>query len=91
MRSEGHIARMVEIKMDTFWKENVKRRDHLETAYLDTDAIIILKWISNKYDMWVWTQFISLWIGPLADACAHGDEPLGPVKDRKFLDRMKDC
>jgi hypothetical protein len=34
----------------------------------------------------VWTGFIWLRIGPMADSCEHGNEALGSLKGEKFLD-----
>jgi hypothetical protein len=47
MRLVGHIARMINMKINTiFWLENLKGRDFAEE--LVVDGKIILKWILGK-------------------------------------------
>jgi hypothetical protein len=44
-----------------FWPENLTGRDYLKD--LGKDRRIILKWILKKYDVRMWTGFISLSTG----------------------------
>jgi hypothetical protein len=52
---------------------------------LARDGKIALKWILKKQNGRVWTAFNRLRIGMVASSCEHGKEPLGSIKDEKFL------
>ena len=68
-----------------FWWEDVRARGHLED--LSIDGRVILKWIF-KMDMWGggkdWIDLAQDW--NVAGACECGNEPLGSIKCREFLD-----
>lgn len=67
-----------------FWLGNLKARDHLEHA--GVDRRIILKCSSKEYGD---RSLIGLnWLRKrqVAGSCKHGNEPLGAIKCREFLD-----
>jgi len=60
-----------------------------ERAYLGdpgTDGRIILRWAFKKWDMGVWTGSSWLRIGTGGGTCDCGNESLGSIKCREFLD-----
>jgi hypothetical protein len=66
--------------------ENLKETDHLGVLGVDR----MLKWISNKYCVRAWTEFILFRTGTSCRICEHGREPLGSIKGWEFLDRLSD-
>jgi hypothetical protein len=64
-----------------FWSENLKR----PLGRPGVDWMTILKSISNKQGVRVWILFIWHSKGPTENSCEHGYEPLGSIKNRKFL------
>jgi len=62
MRRTGHVARVVRGEAYTgFWLGNLRERDHLGDPRVD--GRIILRWISRKWDVGVWTGSRWLRIG----------------------------
>jgi hypothetical protein len=64
--------------------ENLRERGHLED--LGVDRGIILKCIFRKWDMGAWIGLICVRIGPVGGNCKCGNETLGSLKCREFLD-----
>jgi hypothetical protein len=64
--------------------ENQKVKDYLES--LGIDVRIILEWILEKYG-WI---HLGQDRDQLVGSCEHSNEPLGPMKGREFLDKLKD-
>jgi hypothetical protein len=60
------------------WCGNPRERDHLEDPGID--GRIILRWISRKWNMEVWTGSSWLRIGTGARTCECGNEPSVSIK-----------
>jgi len=67
-----------------FWWRNLRERDHLEDS--GVDGMIILRWIFRKWDVGIWTGFISLRIGQVAGTCECGNEPSRSIQCGESLD-----
>jgi hypothetical protein len=71
----------------TFLLKNLKGRDHSED--LGRDGKIILEWILGKQGGKGWNEFIWLKTGePVVGPCEHGNEALGSIKGKEFLDQL---
>jgi hypothetical protein len=53
---------------------------------LDGDERVMFKHFLINQDVRVWTGLIWLKIGTRVSCCEHGNEPLGTIKCREFLD-----
>jgi len=54
---------------------------------LGVDGWIILRWISRRWDVGIWTGMGLLSVKrQVSDACECGNEPSGSVKCGEFLD-----
>jgi hypothetical protein len=63
---------------------NLKGKDHLR--HLVTEVRIILKWISRRYSVGMWTRFIWVMLGFGGGLfCKHCNEPFGSIKGGSFL------
>ena len=69
------------------WWGNLRERDHL--GDLGVDGRIILSCILRKWDVGVWTEWSWLRIGTGAGTWECGNEPLGSIKCREFLEYLK--
>lgn len=81
-----HVWGWIEMHVG-FWWENLKEIRHLED--LEVSGRIILKWIINKYDGMTFIGYIWLRIETMDGFCWHGNEPLGFIKRREFLDWLR--
>jgi len=63
---------------------NLWERHHLGDP--GVDERIILRWISRKWDVGVWTGSSWLWIGNEAGTYECGNEPSGSIKCGELLD-----
>jgi hypothetical protein len=59
-----------------------RERDHWGDPGVDR---IISRWIFRKWDVRVWTGFSWLSIETGGGTCEFGNEPLGSIKCREFL------
>jgi len=71
-----------------FWLEKLMGTDHLED--LGIDEKIILDWILRKQG-WGWELDSSgSRQGPVMGSCERGNEPLGTIKGKEFLDQLNE-
>ena len=67
-----------------FWWGNLRERDHLGDP--GVDGRIILIWIFRLWDVGDGLDRAGSGWGQVADTCKCGNEPLGSIKCREFLD-----
>jgi hypothetical protein len=66
------------------WWVKLKERVHLQD--LGVDGMIILKWISKRWDGEAWTGVFCSGYGQVAGTCECGNEPSGSIECGEFLD-----
>jgi len=66
------------------WWGNRREGDHW--GDLGVDGLIIIGWISRRWDVGLWTGLGWPRIDKVADTCECGNEPSGSVKCEEFLD-----
>ena len=67
-----------------FWWGDLRERDLLEDPGFDGN--IRVRWMWKKCYVSAWTRSIWLGQGQVAGTCKCGNEPLGSIKCREFLD-----
>ena len=68
-----------------FWSGDMKERENLEDLSIDGGGIV-LKWIFIKWDGGAQTGLIWLRTGTVTGCCECGNELLGFIKCREFVD-----
>ena len=67
-------------------KNVLKRTAFVRISHPGAAGTIILKWMLQKLNMWLWTGCVQLTIGTCDGSCEFGNERAGSIKSGKFLD-----